>query len=322
MGDGTCSACMNGRMALQGIKGDLRLVVVRRPYCPRCLAKNYARPLLPRTHRWVLESKLIPSEKVKIPLKVQDVLLAEIQDGSLVGHTVLYSGPPKIGKTVMAAKLLEMTYRTYLQRGFREAFPNCIPPIYRVNVPDWMETMMAYKTRDFNADRVLLPPAVNAQSIRTVRLHKWEYEEAPDGGYRESWTKPYNSSDYPPVLFLEELDKFTASESTRRWLFSFLNTVMEEAGGAIVSKLISASRSTGGLSSLLSTASGGFVPLFRTRRAGPKRHDPLGPDHHPGQVIFSHSVRGVHASSLQLYLLPQDDRSSVQREPTVVSAPA
>jgi hypothetical protein len=39
---------------------------------------------------------------------------------------------------------------------------------------------------------------------------------------------------YPPVLFLEELDKFNASETTNKSLFGLLNAVRAE-GGAVIS---------------------------------------------------------------------------------------
>jgi len=211
--------------------------------------------------RWVLGRIVRPSPKVPTPPEAQQVLWDEIQDGSLVGHSVLYSGPSKFGKTTMTAKLMEVTFWNYFNRGYADDFPNYRPPIWQVNVPDWMDAMRAYRNRDFDSHEIVRPPEPTSKDV-----HDWfdEFQE----GQRERGEELSDGDKYPPILFLDELDKFSATEHTTRWLFNLLNAVMA-SGGAVISttkhdagparEASSGNHCTGGWSSPLSTARIGYA---------------------------------------------------------------
>ncbi|MEO6981639.1 MAG: hypothetical protein ABI072_00815 [Edaphobacter sp.] len=231
---GTCTRCTKYGRTYRLTRDETTWLIVMENFCPDCTPRSVARGLLPPMHRWVADAELSPDNRLETPIEVQQRRLDEILDFSLVGHSVLYSGPAGAGKSVMASALLKATCSVYIGAGFTEDHPDCALPIWRVNIPEWIDEMMTHRTRDFEASAETFRPEPNTQSVCTFTRYD------PDGWRNErselvySETCPNHDENYPPVLFLEEVDKFRSSESTRDWLFGLLNTVME-AGGAIIS---------------------------------------------------------------------------------------
>jgi hypothetical protein len=86
----TCTYCEYGKYAYRFIKDDVVFVPVTNRPCHYCWARNLTRPLLDAPCRWVVDDIVRPSSKIPTTIDVQQKLWDEIQDGSLVGHTVLY----------------------------------------------------------------------------------------------------------------------------------------------------------------------------------------------------------------------------------------
>jgi hypothetical protein len=84
------------------------------------------------------------------------------------------------------------------------------PLIFKITLNQWFDEYLAYRTRDFDGSEVN-PPEVTAKVIKEQSQLNW----------------------YPPILWIEELDKVTFTDTNRKWLFTLVDAVYEE-GGCIV----------------------------------------------------------------------------------------
>jgi hypothetical protein len=84
--------------------------------------------------------------------------------------------------------------------------------IWRVKVPDWLEEMHRYDTRDFDGPPCP-EPAVTVESIRTQ----------------------CKAAGFTPVIWLEELDKFRPTRPRTNYLYRLIDGVYEMGGTIIAS---------------------------------------------------------------------------------------
>ena len=82
--------------------------------------------------------------------------------------------------------------------------------MWRIKVPDWLVEMHAYDTRNFNG------PEVPEPSLTAEKMRSW-----------------CSAADTPPILWSEELDKFTATTTRIDYLYRLVDAVYE-LGGAII----------------------------------------------------------------------------------------
>jgi DNA replication protein DnaC len=157
-------------------------------------------------------------------MEVQKKLISEVQSGEMYGHSVLYCGPSRTGKTVLASALLQRMIHLYVTEGFFSCFRGCHPPIYRVNADRWLEQYEEWKYFDFKSERPRpTRPEPNPESVSKL-LDRWAEKQTEPDQRRDC------PDDFPPVLILEEIDKFNGTDSKCRALESLLNTVFELRG--------------------------------------------------------------------------------------------
>lgn len=89
-------------------------------------------------------------------------------------------------------------------------YDNSTPLIYKINLNQWFDEYLSYRTRDFDGPPID-PPEVTAKVIEEHSQWNW----------------------YPPILWIEELDKVTFTDTNRKWLFTLVDAVYRE-GGCIV----------------------------------------------------------------------------------------
>ncbi len=81
---------------------------------------------------------------------------------------------------------------------------------FRVKVPDWLDELHAYDTRDFEAWPPINPPSV------TTKLIQQTHER------------------FPPILWIEEIDKYAHTTTRRNSLYRLVDAVYERGGTLIV----------------------------------------------------------------------------------------
>jgi hypothetical protein len=196
------------------------LTVTMDTECCYCQAATEAKRLLPAKYQWVDYRTLKPFADLPIPVKHQQTLLDQIRSGDLDGQSILFSGPSRTGKTVLASALCHRMVEDYIKRGFYDGYRSSRLPIYRINADRWLAGHLAYDTWDRESRRSLKPEP-NIESVLMLR---------DEDGCGDGEPCP---AEFPPILFLEELDKFKASEYKLDALFTVMNAVFE-AGGMIV----------------------------------------------------------------------------------------
>jgi hypothetical protein len=148
----------------------------------------------------------------------------QIQAMSLIPSTLedlrgwLMLGPAGTSKTTYAAAAITdwLTFRMiHSLEAMKDEYDKRTPGerinYWRVKAPQWLREMEAYENRDFG-DRSVVEPFLTVKKIEQVIEH----------------------CEWPPILWLEELDKFNPTTNRLRNLYLLVDAVYE-AGGVIVS---------------------------------------------------------------------------------------
>jgi hypothetical protein len=192
--------------------------------------------ILPPTYRWVDYRTLKPYPDIITPVALQQGLISEVRNGELDGHSILYCGPSGTGKTVLASAILTRMVHLYSSGGYVDKYDGNLRhfggdyqyPIYRVNADHWIDEFESWKLYQFGSDTPRPPqPGINPQSVcqllQTAKKGDWGY-------HPPSMLPPPLPPEYPPVLILEEIDKFSPSDFKCRALEGLMNAVFEQRG--------------------------------------------------------------------------------------------
>lgn len=224
--DGICNLCCGtGQPIVRFINSDENTVTITYPTCPHCRAAEETRKLLPAKYQWINYRSLKPTELTPVPATVQQQMIEGLRNGDLGGHSVLWSGPSRTGKTVLASALMHSMVKQYITNGFFRRYGDRRLPIYRVNADRWLAAHVAYETQSWDSGNDRLPRAEpNIDSVLKLQPNE-------DSIYFGPVPCP---PEFPPVLVIEELDKFRPTEFKLNALFTLMNAVAE-AGGMIIS---------------------------------------------------------------------------------------
>ena len=198
--------------------------------CWLCESRKKSKCLLPNkfedVHCWDLE----PDPKLVVPVEYQQMLIDQItginKEKDLYGHSVLFGGPPQYGKTHLANALLTRMVKEYLALGFPRHYRL---PIYRINAPDWTDTLQSWDTRDTKAASQSLKPCPHLSTVL-----RFCYENASVDCLWAWEDNAWLLKQFPPVLLFEEICKFAPTEYKTHAVFTLMNRVFE-SGGMIIS---------------------------------------------------------------------------------------
>jgi hypothetical protein len=225
-----CPKCLGSKwMCLTSMDADGNTLTLETDAeCPACRAHELSRPLLPPKYRKKVDYRFtVPKPALPVSPTKQQAIIDQIRSGALDGHSVLLSGPSRGGKTHQACGLVQRMVENYLVEGFEKEYRHHHLPIYRINADEWLAEYLAYDTHNWDSESSAEKPTPPEPNIGTVL----KLQPLPRFNYRELIDCP---EEFPPIILLEELDKFKPSDYKLKKLFTLMNKVFE-AGGMIIS---------------------------------------------------------------------------------------
>ncbi|MDE1155711.1 MAG: hypothetical protein PW735_08265 [Acidobacteriaceae bacterium] len=163
--------------------------------------------LLPASHRHHRIHDLKPWVRSPISQERQGKLLAKLPSCAEEVRGWLMLGPAGSSKsTYAAAAVMDMLSLRVMEHRAEVRNLN----YHRLKVPAWLREMEAWESRDFGDDTVS-PPSLLPRDI----------------------TSEMERTGFTPILWLEELDKFVATKTRVRHLFTLIDAVYEAQGTII-----------------------------------------------------------------------------------------
>jgi hypothetical protein len=222
-----CS-CQDGFLVLRTTVGEYRVDLILDDECrhPICYHQSHFDASLlagavPPSHAEHRVHSLGTWKHSPVPQEAQTKPLGMIRSSSQGLRGWVMAGPSGSSKTTYAAAAVTDMLTFRIVDGARcgsfssshrsgEPHPPCAElGFWRVKAPKWLRDMEAYETRDFHAD-------VHETDLTPHLI--------------ESMATP----ELPPILWLEELDKFNPTANRMRNLYTLIDAVYE-ARGTIIS---------------------------------------------------------------------------------------
>lgn len=207
-----CDGCNDGSPVIK-LLNNLEIVLNDRITHPSCLGRKLWSPdfltdLIPPSHIHHRSGSLRSTDRSPIPRTHQQEWIQRLPASASDLRGWLIVGPAGSSKTTyVAAALVDMLTTRLVGYGLQKADLN----YYRLKVPQWLSSMEAWETRDFG-DKAVAPPKLTPSVI----------EDETD------------RTGVPPILWLEELDKFNPTQPRLRNLYTLVDAVYE-ASGTIIS---------------------------------------------------------------------------------------
>jgi hypothetical protein len=205
-----CSLCGDRRsmgFVVRGAVSGIELRTVRQCECQQARLFWFHWREVPQRYREVRLSTLTPTELIRMPLKKQAAFIEFIK-GS-VERSMILQGAAKTGKTHILMAMFRRACGDRVTECFlkRDAW-NGTFGVWRVNTSVWLEEVIKWNSPDRDDDAE--PPELSTKRIASVV-----------------------KAGLVPRVFLEEIDKFKASEYKLIRLFEIVNAIYE-AGGQLV----------------------------------------------------------------------------------------